>query len=681
MNFGGEDIVLDLGRHRYDDLKWHTVKVSRSAEVISMVIDDSTTARDRVPDDYSVLNIDHGIYVGGVDTNTSKKFDHQLRFFRGALDYMKVNSLDILDEARKLSNPYNVREVSWDIDPIFSAPRESPVSYLSETSFASFSHIHPSNVRSVSFLLKTHTPDAVLLYSYTHMSQEKHYIALELIDMKLKLTIGLGEKALTLNTQRALEDKWHQIDITVGATHLEISIDGERYIKQLEEELNIGYGGVMFVGGLNQDARLSARHDNLESLQGENSMKGGIIGCINKLNINSRVYYLHDIQASRLIGAQCETERQCQGNGCTPASAGQHSPDVDHSSDSNTHQPQLLAISAVIVKEGGQVTVTTDNIEIVYDYKKYGIRESEILLYVVKKPRHGEIEVDLGRRRSSDVFTYLDVLGEKVVYKHHGDEEEYDEVQMEVEIATFSNTRGEKNLPAKTLQRFDFVLPVTVLPVNDAPRIILQNRGILTIIKNSKVGISPEFLHVEDPETPASQLKFMVIEPSSQGYFEKSGHSGTPITEFTQAEVNNREIWFLHIGSGNAEVSLKVFDGESYSNPVKIFIQTVQLNLTVLKNTGLVLPHGSYALITRENLTTISNVPEQEVEIVYEVRRKPEHGVLERQQYANGEWQDVTSFAQRHINNGHVRLDIVQYTCMIIFIYDYCILLPHLINR
>ncbi|XP_052794323.1 chondroitin sulfate proteoglycan 4-like isoform X2 [Mya arenaria] len=619
-----------------------------------MVIDDSTTARERIQGDYRQLNINVGIYLGGVDSKTAAMFNHDLRFFRGTFSNVLFNTMDLVDMGRQITDPTSVKEVSWDIDPIFSAPRDSPVSFLSETSFVSFSHIHPTNERTVSFLVKTQTATALLLYSFTHVTNEKHYIALEIINHKLKLSIGKDGSIISLEAQQELRDQWHQIDITVSPTYLELVIDGIRNMKKLEEKVSAIYGGVIYVGGVNQNARAAARQDSLESLQSENGMKGGILGCVDKLVINSRAYNIHNIHSSRLISSHCGTDSKCEGGRCGMEPPGKASVEMTPHSDSNRDEFQLLAVNPVVVGEGSQVTLSTDNIEIVYDFKQLGIRESGIMIYVVKKPKYGEIEVDLGRRRNSDVFTYLDILGKKVKYKHFGSEEVYDEVLMEVEIVASSRST-EDQFPERIQQRFDFVLPVTIRPVNDAPEIVLQNNGILRIIENTKVRISPEFLYTNDADTSPSQLTYIVIEPPNQGYFERSGRSGERITEFTQAEVNNRDIWFLHIGSGNAQVSLKVNDGHSSSDPARIFVQTVQLNLTVLKNTGLLLPQGSFCKISTENLTTVSNVPEQEVEIRYDVRRTPRYGVLERQQYANGEWQEVSSFAQRHIDNGHVR--------------------------
>lgn len=647
MNFGSEDTILDLGRHRYDDLEWHEVKVTQSDNIIAMVIDGSTTARQKINGKYRELNIDTGVFLGGIDLETNNLFDNELKHFRGTFSKVILNGLDLISKARELTDPRHVVDVSFDIDDIFSATRDSPISFQSETSFISYSHVHPTNDRTVSFLFQTDTATALLLFSFTRHSTVKHYIALELVNGRLKLTGAKGEEAISVMSDSLIDNKWHQVDISVTSAMVELSLDGVHKSCKFQDKSSAIYGGLIYLGGVDHKGRAVVIHEGLESLQGENTLKGGIIGCIRNIVINSRVYNIHEIHASRLIGAECDMADICTSRDCVIREMTPHA-------DSNHDEFQLLSVNPVIVDEGNSIEISTDNIEIVYDFKKFGIRESGIMIYVVKKPKYGDIEVDLGRRRNSDVFTYLDLVRKKVIYIHGGSEHIYDEVSMGLEIYSSSRT-NEDDIPERLQQRYAFVLAITIKPINDAPKIVLASSGILKIIENTKIKITNEIIYADDPDSPANELTYMVIEAPRQGYFERSGKSGEPATEFTQAEINDRQIWFLHLGSGDSQVGLKLTDGKASSDPVTLSIHTVQLQLTVQRNTGLVLPHGSFTVISNSNLTTMSNVPTQELEIRYDILRKPRYGVLERQQYANGEWKEVHTFAQRHVDSEHVR--------------------------
>lgn len=648
MNYGLEETILDLGRHRYDDLQWHTVKVSSTEDILTMVVDESTTVREKIQGKYKHLNIDSGIYLGGISTSVNRIFVDNLKNLRGAFSDVVFNDRDLVSTAKGLTDPSNLVEVSWDVDSIFDAPRDSPISFQSETSFVSFSHIHPSNERTVSFSLKTESRTGLVMYSSTHHSNEKHFIALEIIERRLKLSVAKEESVVTLETDSVLDNKWHQIDLSVAPQFLELSVDGVKKNMRLDVKMSAVYGGLIFLGGLNHKARPVAISQGLESLTGERNLKGGIIGCIKNIIISSRSYSTREIHASRLISAECNQD--CNKAECThDVSSEEFTPHSD-SSQVNT---QLLAINPVTVPEGGTVNLSTDNIEIVYDFKQYGIRESQIMFYVTEKPRYGEIVIDFGRRRSNDVFTYLDILGEKITYIHRGSEEKVDEISMELDIAISS--RNDPDIPERMQEKYGFILPVNIRPTNDPPQIILRNEGAIQIIENTKIRVTSDLLYAKDTDTSAEKLTYIVTKPPNQGYFSRTGQSSAAITNFTQAEINDRDVWFQHLGSGDVTVGLKVTDGHSSSDPVTLYIKTVPLQLILVKNTGLVLPIGSFAKISSDNLTFSSNVPTQELEIMYEILKPPRYGVIEKQQFADGEWEKVNKFAQRHIDNGHIR--------------------------
>ena len=657
LNFGSVETVVDFGKGRFDDLQWHDVKVVTKNNEIFLIVDNETVSSER-KGDFTTLNIDNGIYLGGHSGHLKMEYLDGVKFFRGCISYAKFGKYNLLEKAREITDPAKVVEISWDLDEIFSAERDSDISFLSDTSFISFSHLHPTKERTVSFVIQTYSQNALLLFSSLRHSTSKHYLALEIINSILVLTVCKFDEIVHVISEINISDrKWHQIDISLTDTFTELSVDGKSSMTEFENITSIPFGGLLFLGGVNQKARAVALKLGLESLKGDNSMKGGILGCMKHVIINSRAFSIHDIHVSRLIGASCEN-KPCVLDSCRNV----ENTDTNFrktnlsgllpSSDSNSADVQLLSVNPLVVEEGGRAILTTNNIEIVYNYQKYGIRESGILLRITDFPKHGLIEVDLGRRRSNDIFTYLDLIGQKVSYISDGTEERYDEVEIELEMFG-----SEDDIPSNIQKRYSFILPINITPVNDPPKILLQNRGILRIIENTKIRITSEFLNADDPDSKPSDLKYIITQPPSQGYFEKVGQIGTPILEFTQQEVNDRQIWFLHLGSGNSYIHLKLTDGFSSSDMADITIQTVQLYLTVIKNSGLILPVGSSAIISNSNLSTISNVPTQELEIRYEVfhSARPRYGVIERQQYTDSEWRPVTSFAQRHVDQGHIR--------------------------
>lgn len=73
---------------------------------------------------------------------------------------------------------------------------------------------------------------------------------------------------------------------------------------------------------------------------------------------------------------------------------------------------ELVALYPLTVQEGGVAVITTQNIDVILDHHKYGVRPSGVLLHVAQSPEHGRIAIDLSLQRNSPQYTnYME--GEK----------------------------------------------------------------------------------------------------------------------------------------------------------------------------------------------------------------------------------------------------------------------------
>lgn len=66
---------------------------------------------------------------------------------------------------------------------------------------------------------------------------------------------------------------------------------------------------------------------------------------------------------------------------------------------------ELVALYPLTVQEGGVAVITTQNIDVVLDHHKYGVRPSGVLLHVAQSPMHGKIAVDLSLQRNVPQYT------------------------------------------------------------------------------------------------------------------------------------------------------------------------------------------------------------------------------------------------------------------------------------
>lgn len=81
------------------------------------------------------------------------------------------------------------------------------------------------------------------------------------------------------------------------------------------------------------------------------------------------------------------------------------------------------------VQEGGVSVISTQNIDVVLDHHKYGVRPSGVVFYVTQSPDHGRIAIDLSSRSSQygnyveegktkQSFTLMDLSRDKVCLQH-----------------------------------------------------------------------------------------------------------------------------------------------------------------------------------------------------------------------------------------------------------------------
>ena len=72
---------------------------------------------------------------------------------------------------------------------------------------------------------------------------------------------------------------------------------------------------------------------------------------------------------------------------------------------------ELVALYPLTVQEGGVAVITTQNIDVILDHHKYGVRPSGVLLHVAQSPQHGRIAVDLTLPRNLPQYNFVE--GEK----------------------------------------------------------------------------------------------------------------------------------------------------------------------------------------------------------------------------------------------------------------------------
>lgn len=275
----------------------------------------------------------------------------------------------------------------------------------------------------------------------------------------------------------------------------------------------------------------------------------------------------------------------------------------------------------------------------------------EVWFQVTSLPRHGVIVVgERNLTKEKPNFSQFIVNKYGITYKHDGSETAGDSFVFDAWL----NPKG------KTAQRpqgdGDVVeehFNITVVPVNDQPPLLKTKAPSLRVVQGDRVAIRSENLKVEDLDNSPDDIKFSVISKPNNGYLALEGRLNESIAAFTQAQVNNGSVYFIHDGSSLSGVFyFSVTDG--HHKPIyKLFnLEVTEITISLVNKTGLTLEQGQTSVsLTPDNLAAKSNGKNNTLH--YQITRPPTFGQLVKDN------QVVTQFSQEDLQAGSLSYHMI----------------------
>ena len=473
-----------------------------------MTIDGLYTTNTNTPGRFFELNINRGVFLGGIGA-FSDVFYGNFRTYRGCLRRVQFNSINIIHSAKQQTDPLNVYGVTWDCTSEFGATSLQPISFTSNNSFAAFPSLQARREGRVSFDIRTRSDNALLLYN----AGETHSLdlfSIELINGQLKITVNKGSGYTEVTSNHVLSDgRWHQVEVLIEHALIRISVDGERTETRTDFGDNsfLDLDGYCFVGGVSLQTRAKAIEKGLVSLAGDYGAAGSIVGCMQNVNLNGHLVGFREMKVSRGLTPECVWTYPCLSNPCIDnaqcVEEGFYSytcicdREICERNPTNTEGSpsvpvnDVVAVQDIVVREGGRAVLTSNHIEVLFDYDQLNIRETSIVFFVVNDPERGELHIDTSQRRENNVFTLYDLKQGRVAYIHDGSEGSTDSIGLELRFMLDSDPR----LPRKLRQNYGFTLIIKVAPWNDKPTIRLPEDDTLVLVANTQVQITRSFLN------------------------------------------------------------------------------------------------------------------------------------------------------------------------------------------
>lgn len=628
---------------------------------ITLTVDKNSRSTVKMPGSQRDLHILDGLYVGGSGGLDRLYLPRDPVGFRGCMDEVIFNEHDLLSSLRPYTGYKNVYEVSLGCSPQFFATEEDPISFFSSRAYVSLPTWNAQPEAVFECVVHTSAKEGIILYS---SAREGDFVALEIQEGLPVAIIGKGGTKTELRSLTLINDmKWHIIKLNFSSKSFELSVDGEMVKSNINSRTKgLQLRGHLFVGGIDDSTRAEVKKVGLVSVSGKRVRGGSFKGCLRNIEVNKVKLGLSNAIVTKDISVGCEPEKEPEAS--TTVSPTRAPGSLFHLSTTtpSLHMSTLakgldrrygmnfLHLKNLIVAEGGRASLEAKHIKVLLDFKKLGIRQSQITFQIQEQPIRGQIRLDVDPDQAENTFSMLDLWHERVMYIHGGSEEPDDFFMFSV----YSSSRKQvpDYLKGNKLYRYN----ITVTPTNDPPELSLPEGNLFVLLEKSKKRLTTDILKATDIDSNYTDLVFSVLGNlnADAGYLEIENNPGKVVTSFSYLDLEELRVYYVHTGVRNSRIVLRVSDGDKVSNTVVLRVMAVALEYKIANNTGIDIIQGESAIIGSKQLAVQTNAVKQVVDIRYDTIEPPQYGELQRL-HSSGEWRPTDSFSQRLLEKERLR--------------------------
>lgn len=637
-------------------MAWHTVDLIHDRFNVTLTVDKHFQTSQRLSDSQQQLDISDGLYIGGTGGLDKVYLPNDLTGFRGCLDEVLFNQNNLLSSLRPYSGLKNVYEVSLGCSPQFFANEDDAISFFSSRAYVSLPPWSAQQEWTLECSVHTSAQEGIIMYN---SAREGGFVAMEIHDGLVVAVVGRDGMRTELRSLIFVNDKkWHYVKLYFTSKSLQLTIDGDTVkssIKSRSKTLHLK--GFLFLGGVDDGTRSEVRKVGLSSVAGKRIKGGSFKGCFRDIKVNGILTGLPNALVTKDVSVGCEPEKEPQfatTAGSPVFQSVTQVPSIDMSTLAKGlvagHGQNFLQLRNLVVPEGGRASLESKHIKVNLDFKKLGIRQSQIMFRIEEQPVHGQLRFDVDQEQEESTFSMLDLWHGRVMYIHGGSEDPHDYFMFSI----FSSSRKVKPsyLKGEKLYRFN----VTVTPTNDAPELSLPEGNLFILLENSRKRLTTDVMKATDVDSSSTDLVYSVLGNlnADAGFLETEDNPGQAVTSFPHSALEAGKINYAHTGVKNSRIVLRVSDGEKISNTVVLRIMAVKLEYSIANNTGVEVTQGETALINTTQLAIQTNAVRQAVDIRYDVVEPPRFGELQKL-HSNGEWKSTDSFSQRVLEKERLR--------------------------
>ncbi|XP_076857171.1 chondroitin sulfate proteoglycan 4 [Brachyhypopomus gauderio] len=657
----GERILRSDRRTPLNDFAWHTVEFLHDRHNVTFTVDKHFQTTQKLPSRQQELSIKDGLYVGGAGGLDKVYLPSDLIGFRGCLEEVVFNQHNLLSSLRSYSGLKNVYEVSLGCSPQFFANEDDPISFFSSRAYVSLPTWSAQHEWLFECSVHTSAKEGIIMFS---SARQGDFVTMEIQEGLLAAVVGRDGVKTELRSLTFINDKkWHYVKLYFTSKTLQLTVDTETVKSSIiSKSKALQLKGFLFLGGVDDSTRAEVKKVGLASVAGKRIKGGSFKGCFRNVKVNGVSTGLPNAVVTKDISIGCEPEKDLEMSTTTgPATVSgtflgtvTELPPIDMSTLAQglvkKYGQNFVQLRDLVVPEGGRGSLDSKHIKVNLDFKKLGIRQSQITFRIEEQPVHGQLRFDLDQEQEENTFSMLDLWHSRVMYIHGGSEDPHDHFMFSV----FSSSRKEtpSYLKGHKLYRFN----ITVTPTNDAPELSLPEGNLFVLLENSRKKLSTNVLKATDVDSSFADLGYSVLGNlnADAGFLETEDNPGQSVSSFPHSALVAGKINYVHTGVRNSRIALRVSDGEKVSNTVVLRIMAVGLVYTVANNTGLEVTQGEMGIISTNQLAVQTNAVRQVVDVRYDVIDPPRFGELQRL-HSDGEWKLTNYFSQKVLEKARLR--------------------------
>ncbi|KAM9821151.1 chondroitin sulfate proteoglycan 4-like [Neosynchiropus ocellatus] len=279
-------------------------------------------------------------------------------------------------------------------------------------------------------------------------------------------------------------------------------------------------------------------------------------------------------------------------------------------------------------------------------------RKREVRYIVTVSPRHGHLRRINHSNSSSfsdDImsFTNQDIAEERVLYVHDDSETKMDSFSFKIVLPQLrQDTNDVEN------QR---TVNISVKLVNDQRPVRVINK-VFRVARDGRRLLTSDDLRYRDDDSDFEDGWLVYTRRGiPMGELVLASDTSHKVYEFTQRDLEQKKLLFIHRGVSSGRFVLFVSDGKHYvSTLLEVVAQDPYLKLQ--RNTGLMVQQGGVINVTSDHLNVISNLDIRDPkEMIFRVFLPPKHGVLYFNDVADQtELLPITKFTRGDLSSGRL---------------------------